>query len=231
LAYTQLYGRNFGEALYLSWLYYVQQVLTRQTVITAVDFSWVPAAGSVPGYFQMDTTPDTWSSQSYAQDCVAGQVLPIRSVVSSVAQFMPLATVGTIPPSGLFSLQTTGGLWTVIPGEAIAALTGYTAIYGGGNTVIPPSSPQIQFYSLYFAFTSGYDFYNCFFNAWDPLQNDPNYPPLRGLINGQSPAVLVNPAPATPGVIVNTSSPLDVDVAINNGSAIYSVVSRTITLP
>jgi hypothetical protein len=229
--YTQLYGRNLGEATYLSWMYYVAQVLSRQTTITAVALTWVPPSGSTPGYLQMDTTPDTWSSQSYAQDVMAGVVLPIRPVVSSLAQFMPLTTIGTIPGSGLFSLQTTGGLWTVIPGEAIPSITGYTVIFGGGNTVTPPSSPQIQFYSLYFAFTNGYDFYNCFLNAWDPLQNDPNYPPLRGLINGQVPAVLVAPGPSAPGVIVNTASPIDMDVALNNGQVVFSAYSRTITFP
>lgn len=225
---VEIYNRTVGEAYSAMISYIVTNALTAGDVLTYIAGGYTTFSGSTPGYFLLQISPPSTDVRFYIRESLLGVPLPLQYVVRQPGMGAGLVCNFPDPGGGVIGLTECFDAAFSNKLGAIANICSISGVpLGGGNfTFAGQPKPCTR--------ASGFILYSADDVA---VINDVGinqaFVPTGFEIT--TPAQMIFPVgqyliPGSAGVTINNPPPLDVDVAINQGQAIFSVLSRTTTM-
>jgi hypothetical protein len=201
------------------------------TNLTGLSMTWTAAVGATPGYFTLTSTTPVVSNTFSAAESTGAPTLRLASLVREV-EFQLEGRVNaadTSSPRATLS-DFNSQLTTVL----VAALK---QCVNGSNTAVSQSTIALTGNSATTQRTliCGVGILSSNFDVavvLNPVTNDHFATLAQACTFPNCPVQYVNqmaPTPVAP-TTVTVGSPLDMDVAINSGQAIFSIISKTTTI-
>jgi len=224
----EFFFRTPGEAFTAMVQWVKDNCLSTGATITSISGFYNQVAAGTPAYFVLTTATPTDTVRFYTLEPSYGSVLPLQYAVRQTGMSMSLVCTYLDPGGGVVTLHdcfvalfvskvvgiaystgcgnNTYGIWDLtIPGKAAPCATLGTQGYWNDSDIVIDNDVVIN-------------------NAYGTSPYEITLPANKVFPVGQ---YLI---PGGGSTIINTSPPMDLDVSINQGQAILSVLSRTTTM-
>ncbi len=222
------YYNTIGEAWLGMMEFSITHFLGGTTLQAGWVITWSAASVGVPATFiAISATPASFN-RYIIKESLTSPGIPIRSILMEPGfnTILVCASDVTDPTYVNFEHLLTYAMDAMR--QLVASMTGYTATWEGSHDKIWPGMGGAGYLMYTYRYESDTDIcrqmISCFNNAWKPDAFDfqqpfaPSYGP-QVVVNN---SVTLSSGPAAP--------PMDLDISINQGQAILSVLSKTTTM-
>lgn len=225
---ADFYYSTLGAAWLAVTSYLGERITTLGDSFPTISFTWTASSGAVAGFWTLSGGSGAVDGNFYAGETVGAVAIPIGYVLRQPGFGVPV----------VFNAQNPGGIGFGITNVAFAVafaryycftqVCGVTSLsYGTHTGTLPGMSGEVicSWDEMWGTATEVcvdiWTIVNEYYNA-APWGISKPYAPSYG-------SVIVS-TQTNPAVVINESPPVDLDVSVNQGQAILSVLSRTTTM-